>query len=294
VHDIGGSVFSINFELGSDIPKSMRREVAKHGWEVPGANAYPRIQWIDRDKLLRPLADQDVVFAAACCQAITRFFERHLVDLDEEIFESATEQLVLGELPGKPAAEITAPYPGVVWRHDSDDEDDSELDAELAIGREVVEAFVQTEAAKGRDQGWLDAASFICESLYRFKVFHIDGVARGWTAVLVDSYLLAYFPQQVSVDEDLTRETPDIVAAFFAWLQAQGSINARTGGAIQKRIAAKRKRFLREAHDPSNFGPAKAMAMAMMEAGVDPSDPDQVNEFITAQQAMLAAALERD
>jgi hypothetical protein len=289
--DLGGSVFSINFEQGSDIPKGMRREVSKHRWEVPDPNAYPRIQWIDRDKLLRPLTDPDVVFATACSQAIARFFERHL---DEDAFESATEQFVLDDLPGKPTVKITAPYPGVVWRHGSDeDDDDDDLDEEFAIGQAIVEDFVQTQAARGRAANWLDAASFICESLYNFKVFHIDGVAHGWTAALVEEYLLGYFPQQMAANEKLIQETPDVVAAYFAWLEAEGEINSRTGQAIQKRVKTKRKRFLREAHNPYNFGPAKMMATAMMEAGVDLTDEAQVNEFIAAQNAELAAAMDR-
>jgi len=113
--DLGTGIFSINFDRGSDIPKAMRREVAKFGWEVPDASAYPRVQWADPDKLLRPLVDRDLVFATACTEAVAEFFAKHSTDIKEGEFRLAREQLLLRDLPGQPTVELIAPHPEVEW-----------------------------------------------------------------------------------------------------------------------------------------------------------------------------------
>jgi hypothetical protein len=41
--DLGTPILSLNFERRADIPASMRREIKKHGWEVAGPAAYPRV-----------------------------------------------------------------------------------------------------------------------------------------------------------------------------------------------------------------------------------------------------------
>lgn len=75
--NLGARVFSVNYDRGADIPKSMRREIAEHGWEVASANAYPHIAWVDPDCLARPLADDDVLLGTACAEALARFFAEH-------------------------------------------------------------------------------------------------------------------------------------------------------------------------------------------------------------------------
>ena len=51
--DLGTSILALNFERGADLPAPMRREIAKHGWQVAGPNAYPRVEHRDRDGLPR-------------------------------------------------------------------------------------------------------------------------------------------------------------------------------------------------------------------------------------------------
>lgn len=41
--DLEGRIVSLTFDAGGELPRAMRREVAAAGWEVAGADAYPRI-----------------------------------------------------------------------------------------------------------------------------------------------------------------------------------------------------------------------------------------------------------
>ena len=75
--DFGTSVLSLNFERGADLPASMRREVAIHGWPVADANAYPHVVRRDRDGACRPLVERDVRIASACALSLTTFFVKY-------------------------------------------------------------------------------------------------------------------------------------------------------------------------------------------------------------------------
>jgi hypothetical protein len=286
---VGTHIFSINFERGSDIPKTMRREIDRHGWTVPDANAYPHIQRIDPDCTIRPLTDRDVVFATACTEAIAGFFARHGNDIGAGTFERASERITIQDLPGVPTVDLTAPYPGVYWEEpDESFEDEAEIEAELARGHELVESFLATQRSAGRDEDWLGAAGFCCDNLYQFKINYAGGLAVGWTAALVEEYLLDYFPRKVAADEDLIAQTPEVLTTFFDWAEQSGQVGNRPAVAIRKRITALRRRFAAAARDPGNFGIAKSLLMDMKTAGVDLTKQDEIESYIQTRNAETA------
>lgn len=89
--DPGSDWLALDFERGADLPVSLRREVASHGWPVAAADAYPRVRHPDRDGLLRPLAPRDVEIAAACATSLAAFFARHGEIFEAEEFEPVCE-----------------------------------------------------------------------------------------------------------------------------------------------------------------------------------------------------------
>ena len=75
--DMGTTILSLNFERGADLPPSMRREVAEHGWQVAGPHAYPRIDHLERDGLRRPLTEHDLRVVSAVATSLGAFFVKH-------------------------------------------------------------------------------------------------------------------------------------------------------------------------------------------------------------------------
>jgi len=111
VLDMGTPTLSLNFERGADLPASMRREAAQHGWPVAGPDAYPWVQHRDTDGVLRPLEERDVRIASACATALAALFSKH-----RALFEQAVG-------PSRPVREsffaedelevrLTVPYEG--------------------------------------------------------------------------------------------------------------------------------------------------------------------------------------
>lgn len=81
--DLGTGFLSLSFEDGATLPESMRREVETHGWPVGGADAYPRVERLDRDGVPSPLVERDLKVVSACAASLSAFFLKH-----ERIFKT--------------------------------------------------------------------------------------------------------------------------------------------------------------------------------------------------------------
>ncbi|HEU4427207.1 MAG TPA: SEC-C domain-containing protein [Myxococcota bacterium] len=75
--DLGTTLLSLEFERGASLAKSMRREVAAHGWPVASSDAFPVVSARERDGAPRPLEARDVRIAAASASAVASFSLTH-------------------------------------------------------------------------------------------------------------------------------------------------------------------------------------------------------------------------
>jgi hypothetical protein len=89
--DWGTDTLSLNFERGAELPTSMRREVAEHGWPVADPMGYPLVRHLDRDGVLRPLNEHDIRVVSACATSLSAFFLKHGVLFEREVFEPVCE-----------------------------------------------------------------------------------------------------------------------------------------------------------------------------------------------------------
>lgn len=69
--------FAVNFERGADLAPELRKEVATHGWEVAGAEAYPWPVVIDGDLVARTPSARELAVAEAICRALVRMLDEH-------------------------------------------------------------------------------------------------------------------------------------------------------------------------------------------------------------------------
>jgi hypothetical protein len=115
--EIGVPIFSVNFDRGSDLPKSMRKQASQHGWEVPNPNAFPSILRLDADGIAIPPGPCDYRLATACSEALTRFLSRYGKWLQKRLLpeDSVTGRYTIRELPGQPIIKITVPHPEAFW-----------------------------------------------------------------------------------------------------------------------------------------------------------------------------------
>lgn len=62
--------FALHFERGADLSATQRKEVARHGWEVANASAYPWLVAVDDDLVGRPPTPEEVRIAEAVALAL--------------------------------------------------------------------------------------------------------------------------------------------------------------------------------------------------------------------------------
>jgi hypothetical protein len=296
--DLGTGLLSLNFDRRNDIPKAMRREIARHGWEVAGPNAYPRVMLIDADRLLRPLTDHDVRRVAVIADGLASFCARHRDRLGAELSQPITDEVTARLGADTFTVRVTAPHPDAPWdegEHDDSGGDDT-AESEAA---QLLEAFLETQAQPGsgsaapeQAQGhWIDAAAFICNALLGYKLNCADGRLDRFTAAEIEDFLLDHFPRKVTADERMVRRTPEILLAFCAWLQEKGRVTPRAAQAMARCIREKQTLFYRYAADRSRFGPAKSFVTLARERGVDITDEAQMQGFMAEYNDMLRKGL---
>jgi len=89
--DLGTRTLSLNYERGADLPRTMRREVATHKWPVANADAYPWVQYRDRDGIMIPLTEREIRIVTACAASLSAFFAKHADIFRKESFEPICE-----------------------------------------------------------------------------------------------------------------------------------------------------------------------------------------------------------
>jgi hypothetical protein len=108
--ELPGPVFAIKYVRGAAVPRSMRREIDRHCWEVTSAHAYPRLLLLTEERVARPATHADVVLGWAMLAALTRLVERHGARLLRPT-QPLVEAYVLEEVPGAPRALVQSPHP---------------------------------------------------------------------------------------------------------------------------------------------------------------------------------------
>jgi hypothetical protein len=296
--DLGTGILSLNFDRRSDIPKAMRREIARHGWEVAGPNAYPRIVLIDADRLLRPLTESHVRLVTVIADGLASFCARHRDRLGAELSRPITDEVAVRLGAEIFTVRVTAPHPDAPWDEGEDDGSDGD-DTTESEAAQLLDAFLETQAhsksgsqAPEQAQGdWIDAAAFICDALLGYKLNYADGRLDRFTAAEIEDFLLEHFPRKVTADEQMVRRTPEILLAFCAWLRERGRVTPRAAQAIARCIREKQALFYRYATDRSRFGLAKNFITLAQESGVDITDEAQMQGFMAEYNDMLRQGL---
>lgn len=117
--DFGTSWLALNFERGADLPDTMRREVAAHGWPVVQADAYPEVVRYERDQPRAPVRAIDIHIMTACALALVKFMALHKKIFDLEKLVPITASFTG---PGGISTHLTAPYAEILSNDDWMDE----------------------------------------------------------------------------------------------------------------------------------------------------------------------------
>lgn len=165
-----------------------------------------------------------------------------------------------------------------------------------------LELSQEDEAGFGRVQGrlldgfgcWLRAQPWLDEAAAHgatvdagialdWKFGYGDGHLGRWTTGDIAEFLLSWCPRKLSVSQADSVTIPGSIAAFTDYLAAERLLAPGSASAARLRAAATgaTDEFVAAMGDPANFGMAKSIFSGALADGADPSDPAQIEEWVT-------------
>jgi hypothetical protein len=132
------------------------------------------------------------------------------------------------------------------------------------------------------DEAFTGLVCYAGDSMAGFRASHVDGDLTAWNAVDLGEYLLDFVPRKVGLDDDHLARFPQAVTEVLRFLGETGRLDPIIVESLAAAASSVSERFVDRATDPRSFGPAKAMARAMLADGVDLSDQRAIDGWIAA------------
>jgi hypothetical protein len=271
--------FSVNFEHPRELPggKKLARTARAHGFEPGPEGRIPYIMKASADGVLTPPTTDDYRLATACLEGVRRFVEKNRALFTAPPRKRVRERLTVVMPAGKLDVVVTAPPADLPWRWGEEEPLEGLHERDRA---EILAGYRAAREAAGAPADEFEADLWAAEEMLLFKA-RFGGHLADWRPADIKAYLLDYYPSHGSVTgEEELRGLPGRFDAFLGWLVSSKRGARAPLESARSRLAELRPRFLRDAADPRRFGPAKSLAVAMQEAGVDVTDEDAVDAFV--------------
>ena len=121
-----------------------------------------------------------------------------------------------------------------------------------------------------------------------FGADYVDGRPLRWSPVVVELFMADWLPRKVAHDQEFFAAVPD---ALREWVRFAGRTRGIPAQAIEltvESVAEWAEELVEAATDPAGWGPAKMLASAMREAGVDAHDEQAVQALVDELNARPA------
>jgi hypothetical protein len=145
----------------------------------------------------------------------------------------------------------------------------------------IVADFLGSET--GDDLGGhVDHVEFVVRQMLDFKLRYGDGDPLRWSPYIVSEFMREWFPRKVTAGAESIDCLPEVVRRWARW---SGRGRGIASDLVEETVAAvgdSERAFFQACRDRSRFMPAKAVATAMREDGVDVRDAAAVDVWLQA------------
>jgi hypothetical protein len=145
----------------------------------------------------------------------------------------------------------------------------------------LVDEFLSTADAPPDD----DVTRAVLDHCLSARCDFGDGDPLRWSPTVVEMFLLDFLPRKAALDARQIGAILDVLRRWVAFCLERRGLERRWIEETQAMVDELAPAFRRAVTDPSSFGPAKAMASAMLADGVDLTDPEAVQAWIEAFNA---------
>ncbi len=141
-----------------------------------------------------------------------------------------------------------------------------------------INEFFKTEHFKKLKEKHKEHAGFIIDTFIEFMYNYYGQLPQDWRKEDVIDCLLFTFPRKVSAQKECYESISYVLASFLNFLSEKKII--KKPEELSKSILLSHSKIVKNCLNPKYWGPAKTIVMQAMEAGFDPTDKKQMEEFI--------------
>lgn len=264
------------FSERAETPPPIIREVAAHGWQLAHADAYPLASVLDTDLIGRPLTRGELHGLTAVLEAIASFVTEAPALADAwDTGEPCTWRQEVATPGGPIVVELAAP---LYMQRDSAERELDELDATHARVDAYLDVLATTRALDDDSLRWADMLSHMAAD-------HMGALVHELSPDELDELLFEIVPEKVSCQPD---DAPAIVSTMRALLAREAALGApRARSLLASLPDDAAQQLARLLADPQNFGMAKSIVMAGMQAGFDMRTPGEIDAYLAATGGRL-------
>ncbi|MEV4419499.1 DUF6398 domain-containing protein [Patulibacter sp. NPDC049589] len=149
----------------------------------------------------------------------------------------------------------------------------------------LFEAFFASPGAPDRD----DASATIVASAIDFAADYAGGDPARWSPVVVEMFMVDFLPRKATFGDETFARLPDVLRSWVRFAAEQRGVGASATEEAVASVGRWEDELRAAVADQGRWGPAKAIGMAMQEAGVDLTDQAAIDRFIAVYNASLPA-----
>lgn len=139
----------------------------------------------------------------------------------------------------------------------------------------LVAEFARSPEARG-----VAEADDVAETMVDYSCDYGTGEPLRWSPIVVELFLCDWYPRKVIREEAVLEQVPDVVRAWVRFAARKRGLPIHLVGETLEAVEDFEEEFREAAADPTLFGPAKSVLMAMQADGVDPTDEAAVQTWI--------------
>ena len=163
---------------------------------------------------------------------------------------------------------------------------ESELDEVLDEVYDWVCAFVVSPYFERLGPAQQDVAEDILLAFAEFMYTYHGAFPEEWNEFEVEECCLETIPRKVLAESPYFYAVAPVLTLFFTFAgKARFLANGRV---LARRVRNIGPQIVENARDPRFWGPAKTMALAVAESGIDATDMAEVERFVQAYSRIVA------
>ncbi len=125
-----------------------------------------------------------------------------------------------------------------------------------------------------------DLIEHLAEQILTFSLDYVRGTALRFSPVMVEIFCLDWAPRKIALDGDGFSLLPDVLAAWIRFVGRRRGIPEEAIADAVEAVYDDAAEMIDLSQDTEEWGPAKSIALALQQRGIDPTDQGALDDFI--------------